>query len=248
MFSDVLAVGNKMKMTVVLSEEKKMELAGKEGLITKVFSTQIAAIDDNDKVTIDMPELEGKLIPLPLNSRFDITVYADSGIYKFRGVVVNRFKKGDSYYMTLEPMNELSKFQRRQYYRLECTFPIHYRMLNERELVLIERVPRRMREYMSDEEVKEGFSLDISGGGLRFVSDEQLEAGNYMLLNFSFMMKDSKTPFIVKAKLLSSRENMNGRRNYEQRVEFDDINEKVRETIIRFLFEVKQRESQKMDN
>ena len=79
------------------------------------------------------------------------------------------------YILVVELMSDLKKFQRRQYFRLECTLDIEYRRLEDSDVEKIKEDPELIRDIMESEPFTSAIVLDISGGGVRFASEEKLE-------------------------------------------------------------------------
>jgi c-di-GMP-binding flagellar brake protein YcgR len=84
---------------------------------------------------------------------------------------------------------------------------------------------------------KKGVLLDISGGGVRMVSEYQEEPGCPIQLRFSIIVDGMNEEVIQYGKLIASAPNRNNNILYEQRVEFEQIDDKEREKIIRFIFD-----------
>ena len=86
--------------------------------------------------------------------------------------------------MEVECTTELKKFQRRQFYRLPCTIEGYFRKLTDTELLRFQHdniVPE------DTQDVDKGIIVDISGGGLRIMTEKPLEKNNYIY----FEVKDT---------------------------------------------------------
>ena len=87
----------------------------------------------------------------------------------------------------------------------------------------------------------------MSGGGLRFNTEKKLETGTKMLIRLNLFLADKKDEgqsqdekdiCEIKAKVVDSELARAKNNVYENRIEFDNISGKVREKIVRFIFEV----------
>jgi c-di-GMP-binding flagellar brake protein YcgR len=135
-------------------------------------------------------------------------------------------------------MSDLKKFQRRQYFRLECTLDIEYRRLEDSDVEKIKEDPELIRDIMESEPFTSAIVLDISGGGVRFASEEKLEPDSNILVDLNISTESGQKVYGVMAKVLSSGRIINKDHMYEQRVE---IAGHTREAIIKFIFEQERR-------
>ena len=110
----------------------------------------------------------------------------------------------------------------------------------------------RMRELM-DEEIKaieefkyqlmaglplaKGEIVDISGGGIRFVTSEKYEPGTQIVVYFNLNVHGKETTYELVGDVLSRRRNDVKREIYEHRLKFTVIDNRQREEIIRYVFE-----------
>ena len=81
-----------------------------------------------------------------------------------------------------------------------------------------------------------GVIVDISGGGLRFVSRRIYQAGSVLLLRFSLPIQDAEKSFLVAARVIYSGEIEKRKTEYENRVKFELISSAMREEIIKYIF------------
>ena len=89
-----------------------------------------------------------------------------------------------------------------------------------------------------------GTILDISGGGIRFISEKDLEDFNYIFVHFEIMLNNKKTNLEVVAKILAKEYNPDNRK-YNYRTQFLFKDTKMQERIIRFIFEEERRNRHK---
>lgn len=78
---------------------------------------------------------------------------------------------------------------------------------------------------------------DISGGGLKFVSQTAFTEGEQIALLFSLNSHGKETVYELAGEVLSCRENDNQKGEFEHRLKFTGILRNQREAIIRFIFE-----------
>ena len=81
-----------------------------------------------------------------------------------------------------------------------------------------------------------GIALDISGGGVRFNSEQEAKPGDFITLQIAFLSKEAYQLQKLFAKVLVVIPVANKAGLYEHRVEFISISNDEREAIIRYIF------------
>ncbi len=238
MLSNVLKIGDKVELTKVQAAQSEASIR------KKVYVSQIYEVVDETRVKIGMPIENGHIVALSPNTRLDACFYTGKGLYHGRVVVVERMRENNIYVMVVELQYELKKFQRRQYYRLNCTMDLLHRPMDEDEQELFIN-----KGIAPDEDKINGFcggiALDFSGGGIRFISQEKYNKEDLIVVRLKISYEDEYKIYSVVARVISSAPARNGRNNIENRVEFVDLNSKVREEIIRYIFREERKQRQK---
>lgn len=246
MLSKIISIGNKIELTRV-SQQASYNL-DEEGIKkNKVYVSQVYEVIDDDHIKIAVPLDGGKVVMLPNNTRIDACFITSKGLYQGRFVIVDRYKEGNLVIQVIELINELQKYQRRQFFRLSCTMGIMYKILEDEETV---------KEYMEEEEelseklkkesLMQGVALDISGGGMRFVSKNRHNKYEMMaaLVRLSYS-EEEEWNYGILAKIISVSTSKNNKNLFEHRVEFLNVDSKVRENIIKFIFEEERKRRKK---
>lgn len=237
MLEKVLSPGDRLELVMVMSEAKKKKMEEMDAISTRTFTSRVDSVVDDEQIQILMPIVEGKIIPLPLNTRYDVCFYTGNGMYKARVVVTDRYKENGFYFLVLTLSSQLRKYQRRQYYRLECTIPVPYRLLTDEDMAAIREDSNVLIEILEEMPFKNGNTLDLSGGGVRFISGEQLERETHILINLSMIKQiDEKDIAVLGRVIASTRKDKKGER-FEHRIEYANIDGQTREKIIKYIFE-----------
>lgn len=244
MLTSIVNPGDKLEITKTMSEARRKQLEEEKSVFAGVLISQVYDVVDDTKLRIAMPIVEGKLIPLAPNSRFNVCFYTKGGLYKSSFIVLKRYKQGNIYGMEVELIQPLKKFQRRQYFRLECMIEIEYLCVDE-EFLSQEYDDDDIQQKFMVEKATKGTVLDISGGGIRFSSEEHLEKGSVVLVKLNIRVSEDRSVYGVLGKVLESRIIRNGSGMYEQRLEYQDISGQNRETIIKYIFEQERRQRKK---
>ena len=151
--------------------------------------------------------------------------------------------------LVVELTSDLTKFQRRQYYRLGCTMDIVYKKIEKDAEIEFTResMPDANEDgdEVSREDYIEGVALDISGGGMRFTSEQKLAEGDDIFVVIQIQYKDDKKIYGLNARVIYSQPLTNHAGKYEHRVEYKNINGKVREDLIKYIFDEERRQRKK---
>lgn len=249
MLSKIVSPGDRIEITKPASEEKRKQLIEENSIYAKPLISQVYDIVDDTQLRIAMPMVEGKVIPLPLNARFDLCFFTSGGLYKSRCIVTERYKESGLYILVIELIYELQKYQRRQYFRLGCVMEVEY-IIFEPEMLGEELSEQDMdndilEQILRENVLKKGIVIDISGGGIRFASEEKISNQALVLMKLGIRLGDDKGVYGVMGKVISSIKIQNGTKMYEQRMEYYELEESKREIIIKYIFEQERRMRQK---
>ncbi len=243
MVSKIVGIGNKVEFTKVQAIR-----GGKDDvndiLKKKVYVCQVCDIIDSTRIKVTMPIEGGHVVAVSPNTKLDACFYTTKGLYHGRVIVVDRMKEDNIHVMIVELQYELEKFQRRQYYRLNCTMDLEYRLMEDDEILNFTKTGE-VPDVRDLKLMKEAVALDFSGGGIRFISDEHHEKGELMFVKLRIAYEDTYKVYVLVGRVVISSEGKNGRKKFESRIEFVDVSSKIREEIIKYIFfeERKQRKS-----
>ena len=180
MFSKFISIGDKIELQVVSHEYEE-----KPDTPVRVYHSEVNEIQSEDTIEIKMPMEKTKLILLPIDSEYDMIFYGSSGLFQCLGRVIDRYKSNNAYLLLVEMTSNLRKYQRREFYRLRCALEMHARTLREDEVQTVEsRMPYSLA---NDLPLKESVIVDISGGGLRFVSTHAFKQGSLLYCCYHLM-------------------------------------------------------------
>lgn len=235
MISKILGLGNKIELTRTASNENIQV----SQMTNKVYVSQILDIIDEEKLKIGMPIEQGKIIPLPVNTRLDACFYTEGGLYQGRLVVVDRYKEGQVFILVVEIASSLQKYQRRQYFRLGCIIDVKYRKIKEEE---IHEYEKNSEMVIEQNDFCEGTALDISGGGIRFVSEESLEKEQEIFMTLEITYENQSKTYGILGKVIMSYEAKSRSGLFEHRIEFINMQGGVRESLIKYIFEEERRQ------
>ena len=247
MLKNILKVGDRIEL-------KSIYQARITDTDAKVYQSQVLDILDDYRMNVAVPIESGHLVPLEIGSRYELSFLTNNGVYMCKCEVKNRLKSNNVFYLVLDIISEFKRDQRRQYFRLEKIIPLSYRVISELEMRL--RYYMEKKAYKDDREkrivsekleqlegaILEGTIVNVSGGGLKFASNEKHEHGTILNVNFSL---DEDIDIEAEARIIGVAEVENVRDRTEYRCEFSKIKKEIREKIVRYVFSEERRQRQK---
>lgn len=243
--SDVIRIGDKIDIRLV----QQIENTEKNGETPEVYRSQVLDMKENGNFEIAMPTEKGKLILLPLGVRFEFVFYSYNGsLYRSIGQIVERYKKDGFYMLEVQLRTALEKFQRREFYRYCCTMDFVFYELEE-EQKNMESADDILRDMMEGEftlPACHGVMVDLSGGGMKFRSPYELNSGDRIMVMLRLTNDKMDRQFHILGKVIACIEvHTPAKVLYESRVKFYIEDNKIREEIIRYIFEEERKIRQK---
>lgn len=208
----------------------------------KTYISSVYEILSEDTLEITMPVEDTKLILLPVDSEYNMIFYGKDSLYQCFARIIDRYKSENVYLLVAELTSNLRKYQRREYYRFSCALEMLSRNLEETELQTIEQnMPYALTPGLP---LKQSVIVDISGGGLRFLSSQRYEPESLLYCSYHLLKGSERKKYEVVGKVLSVKELENRSGVFEHRVQYYDMDTETREEIIKYIFE-EERKSRK---
>ena len=203
----------------------------------------------DDTIEVNCPTKEQKIILLRTDLRYELVFTTENGLIRATGIFTERYKKDNFYLMKFKPQGPLEKYQRREFYRLDCYIPLSYVTLppeadDLEKMSELRALLQKQREEKVPSIMGKGTILDISGGGIRFITTKDLKDVSFLLLTFPIQGKDGKEQIEVIGKVRGSLPlDKNGNSEYRIQILFKDS--KAQERIVHYIFEEERRIRQK---
>ena len=219
-----------MKFGNYITAGSKVELhpMRNDSNIERKHFSKINQVLSADKLEIMMPIEDSKVVLLARNIPYDLFIYSSGGLYECKVKAGDRYKSGSIYLQQLILLTEVKKYQRREFYRYACSVPVYSRHLQEEE----------KENLVWDDTIsgKEGESVDLGGGGVRFKVKERYEPEELIICMIKLVMDDEEKEVQVLGKVLDVTP-VEYTRYYEIRVQFEKISDEAREYIVQYIFE-----------
>lgn len=181
--------------------------------------SRIEGVEDN-YLYISVPMYRGEIIPLRSGQNLKIFFFEKDVTFAFYTIIVGR-KWQNIPLLVVQKPEQFIKIQRRSFMRLPVKLEVRFKAGEE------------------ESEFKKGETIDISGGGALFITEEEVEEGQILALEINF---PGRKPFYCQARVVRilERAAKKGDKN-KIAIEYFQITEGKRDKIINFIFE-KQRE------
>lgn len=236
-----ISIGDKIEL-----EKIETRLSVDPDKKTEKYASQVLDEAPNDRIYAAMPIRGGTVVPLSVGQHLKATFFTNTGLQCCEVVVTGRYRKEGFFLMEIDQVTTLQKVQRREFFRLESRKPIKYRIVEGEELEMIQAG----NAYCADVQAilwKDAIMLDLSGGGIRFVSSQKEERGSFVEIQFDIECDEQVEIVYLYAEVLRSERNANNNAIYDQRVTFWKLDNGMREKIIRYIFsEQRKRRSQQL--
>ncbi len=227
----VISIGNKIELKQLAGRNSKDSE-------TRNYISQVLDFED-EYIIAAMPIYEGHLIPLESGQRFEAFFSTKRGLYRTECIVRGRKKVNNIYMVRLEVTTQMQKFQRREFFRLDCNIDVNYYVFTIDEIKYCAENNRIPDEFVNGR--MKGVIIDISGGGLRIVSPQLHNKGDMLYIDFVLKSKNINIRMGLLGKVIESAITKNRLDLYEQRIEFISISSENREKIVKFIFEEQRR-------
>lgn len=205
----------------------------------KVYKSSLFDIINDTEIEIGMPTDGGKMVLFQVGFEFELSFFTQRGIYICDGKVIGRYKKDNFYTMTVKMLSAPKKYQRRDYYRVDCLIDFSYYKITE-EVANLETTEDLFDEIADPKYIPEkkfATTKDISGGGIRFVVGEDLEVNSYVLMVIKLSNEKIDQTFYLVAQMIACNPIQKKPDKRVARARFIFKDPKDRDRIVRFVFE-----------
>lgn len=235
-----------------LKAEAKLQILKEDE--QEYYMTLVKSVD-KDCFLVNEPISGGKGLEMPQFSTWQFCLLGDDAVYFFTSRVVSVIRDGAETRYVIKIPDTVHRQQRRGHVRVPCHHDLLYWPWSDAEQQDLPSPSRATRssdlwedplwvnDYLSGLTArvpgKNAFTLDMSGGGLRMVTLEPLERQERLLLKIILDEPKSNRVFLLEARVIRVVPlKIGGWNRYRVGVNFVNLNEKVQEKIIRYLFKM----------
>ncbi len=210
------------------------KLISKIELITDDNAKTLGLIQDviDDKIYVSVTSDDKQFKILRVDDAVTGIVYDKDNVISFDAFITNRIV-GDLPLYEISMIKNLSKVQRRQDVRVDCSLPILY--TDNKFLLRLEINDENSEEIILNNEkyLSPGWISDLSAGGIRFSCEKKYQLDNILLLSFDLETDTiiTKGQIVYKGIKVTPEKTI-----YIYGIKFMNINDEKREKIISYNF------------
>ncbi len=210
------------------------------------YPSDVQGFSQDGELILSAPTYKSMTVPLVKGELLHLVYYREAGMFSFMAELISRFREGEMDLIKLKLKSPISKYQRRDFVRLDLLIPVSIRLLASRDnverrsldealrLLYDQRYVGIPRPALQGEHVAKCLTLDLSGGGARFSGSELFEEG--ALLECTLHLSETLV-ITVDAQVVRVIEEKGDFRPYRTAVRFVNIEERLRRKIIKFIFD-----------
>jgi len=205
----------------------------------KTYKSSVFDFLGDNELEIGMPTDSGKMVMFNIGFECQFYFYTSRGLFTCEAVITNRYKKDNFYLLSAKIKTGLKKFQRREFYRLECLLDFAYYKISN-EVAALETTEDLFEEIANPDYIEHkrlARTKDLSGGGMRFSTMEPLEVGSKILTVIRLSNDKLDHMFYLVTDIIACEPVEKMPDLWVARGKFDFKNIKDRDLIIRYVFE-----------
>lgn len=205
----------------------------------KTYKSSVFDFLNDTELEISMPTDGGKMVMFNIGFECQLYFYTSRGLFTCEAVVTNRYKRDNFYLLSVKIKTALKKFQRREFFRLECLIDFAYYKIPD-EVAKLETTEELFEEIANPEYIehkKLARTKDLSGGGCRFTTMESLEIGSKILIVIRLANEKIDHMFYLVTDIIACDPVEKMPDLWIARGKFEFKNIKDRDLIIRYVFE-----------
>lgn len=210
-----IKAGTKLELDIMDDNGRR-----KDPLLVSQFETCI----EDRKAIIAAPIFEGNFYNLPNGTSmlvyFKVNGKGGVELYAFEAVVTGREVNGNLHLLTIEQTGNITRIQRRFFYRLKCCLDLLYKKVSDNN---------------KEDEFTKAMTCDISGGGAKILLNEDLKVGEIIECEL-FIEKDKSVRFVGRT-VRCEKNNGKGQYKFTAGLEFTEIKNADREMLVQYIFD-----------
>jgi len=201
----------------------------------KKYISSVHEVLQDETVVITNPTHKSQMIHLRPGEKYDCYLFLDNKIFKCRIKVLRSRNDFNLRVVETELLTNIVKYERRQFFRLDVAMDIRYLTLRPDNTAAFKEAVKT-NSLLQMEGFQTATTRDVSGGGLRFVCNEELPIGSMLITHIETEMDGRPKQYVFLAKVLASKKHEEIRGLYESRVQFVDLKQSAREELVQYIF------------
>jgi c-di-GMP-binding flagellar brake protein YcgR len=236
MLSKYLSPGLKAEVQVQWSSADEKYASQDIDYQSKTYISKLQAVISEDELLITVPMEGTRVYAIPVGYEINIVFYAKQGLFQCLCVVKSIVKENNVHLLVVSVISNLRKIQRREYYRFSCALELSSRELSEEERKVLEQ--KKRYSLSTEMPLRRSVIVDLSGGGMRFMSSQSYSVGSYIYCSYQLNVKGDMKKYELVGQVLDVRKKEGTPVIFEHRVQFVNMPERTRDEIIKIIFEL----------
>ncbi|MDF2839661.1 MAG: hypothetical protein K0Q99_432 [Clostridia bacterium] len=183
------------------------------------YVSKVDNINDDGTIDVLIPIAQNRIVYIKNDTILKVIVSREGAIFEFKAKILNKLF-GRIPLLRLVIVSDVQKIQRRNYFRLKAL-----KSMKVRKIVNLKE--KQFGEHF------EASMVDISGGGLAFHSNTELEINDMIELSLDLNLNSIN----ILGKIVRVDIDESKTKKYSYGITFDKISEIERNIIMRFIFE-----------
>ena len=189
------------------------------------YSKLVEVLSEKEVIIIPPKNNRGEIVKLSNNKQYKIKFKTDKGIFENVMKIVYYDINNGIPIVKIKFIEPTIKIQRREGFRLNIEIEFEFYVIKDMN------IENSKADGML---LCKGKTLDISNGGLKFISNKNIQLGDNIkiLLNIDEVIVETLGNIIYKEEINSKDKNM-----FSYKCRFDNISQKYKEQISKYIFE-----------
>ncbi|MCL2572985.1 MAG: PilZ domain-containing protein [Defluviitaleaceae bacterium] len=212
-----------------------IEVGDKVEIATRAASTDISCkskivnvLDaEEKKLALYVPSYGGKPFRMLSGEEYSLVVHTRDSLIKFSCSFEGYIKQEENYFVVIKILDEGIKLQRREFFRFTCMLAMKFSLMytGDNEVA-------RLLQNSGYTKMHNGIIRDIGGGGVRFITNEDIESGSQ--IQCTIML--GHTAMLIKGKILDKQYMPKSSLKFQYRAMFVDVSQTTQDEIVNFIF------------
>jgi len=141
---------------------------------TPPYVSVVENFDNNNILLAHAPISTGDYIRLPIGEKYSLRIIGKNNLYRVNASVHNYISENNVLIIEFLLLGEAERIQQRDFFRLPCTIPLDFFVIKENK-----------HEKVLSEKIFSGIIRDLSGGGMKVVSNLEMEEKDLIKFNLN---------------------------------------------------------------
>lgn len=205
----------------------------------KTYKSSVCDIISDKELEITMPTDDGKIVVFQVGIECQFYFYTQKGLFTCDAVITGRARRDNFLVLMARVTSPMKKFQRRDYYRVNCLLDFSYYKVTD-EVAALETTEDLFEEITNPDYIIQKMlarTRDLSGGGIRFNANEILKKGDKLLCVLHLQNDKMDRMFYLVSEVIDCNPIEQVRDKWVVRAKWIFKNLKDRDLIVRYVFE-----------